>query len=226
MSVLLTILGIVLFVAGVLISVALHEMGHMLPAKAFGMKVTQFFVGFGRTIWSVKRGETEYGIKAIPLGGYISMAGMYPPQTGGRGERDSTTGGYLPPRENDAAGRTASTGFFQTMVQDARTASADAVPMDDENRSFYRLPVWKRIVIMLAGPFMNLVIAVVLFAVVLCGFGIQQLSTTIGSVSTCVVAATAKDQTCAASTPKAPGAVAGIKPGDTIVSIDGTPIDS
>ncbi|NUS00440.1 MAG: zinc metalloprotease, partial [Kribbellaceae bacterium] len=54
MSVLLSILGIVLFVLGVLISVALHELGHMIPAKAFGMKVTQFFVGFGRTVWSVK----------------------------------------------------------------------------------------------------------------------------------------------------------------------------
>ena len=75
MSVLLTILGIVLFVVGVLISVALHELGHMLPAKAFGMKVTQFFVGFGRTIWSVKRGETEYGIKSIPAGGFVRIIG-------------------------------------------------------------------------------------------------------------------------------------------------------
>jgi membrane-associated protease RseP (regulator of RpoE activity) len=73
---------------------------------------------------------------------------------------------------------------------------------------------------------MNLVIAVVLFAVVLCGFGIQAVSTTIGSVSTCVVAATAASQKCTAETPKAPGAVAGIKPGDTLVSMNGTPIDS
>lgn len=76
MSVLLTTLGIVLFVVGVLLSVALHELGHMLPAKAFGMKVTQFFVGFGRTLWSTKRGETEYGIKAIPAGGYVKIVGM------------------------------------------------------------------------------------------------------------------------------------------------------
>src|SRR6185312_14962372 len=100
------------------------------------------------------------------------------------------------------------------------------VPIDDEKRSFYLLPIWKRIVIMLAGPFMNLVIAVVLFAVVLCGFGIQSVSTTIGSVSTCLVPATSNSQKCTSGDAEAPAAAAGIKPGDTIVSIDGTPIDS
>jgi membrane-associated protease RseP (regulator of RpoE activity) len=240
-TVLLYLLGILVVVIGLAVSIALHELGHLSFAKLFKVRVGQYMIGFGPTLFSRRKGETEYGIKAIPLGGYISMAGMYPPAREGGTPRASGTdtfpfgadknGGDKGDSESDtvenyAAGRTASTGFFQTLVQDARTASADAVPMDDENRSFYRLPVWKRIVIMLAGPFMNLVIAVVLFAVVLCGFGIQQLSTTIGSVSTCVVAATAKDQTCTAGTPKAPGAVAGIKPGDTIVSIDGTPIDS
>ncbi|MEO6943978.1 MAG: site-2 protease family protein [Lacisediminihabitans sp.] len=234
-TVLLYLLGILVVVIGLALSIALHELGHLSFAKLFKVRVGQYMIGFGPTLFSRTRGETEYGIKAIPLGGYISMAGMYPPaREGGKPRssgtdtfpftsRDSGEGAVV---ESHAVGRTSSTGFFQTLVQDARSASADAVPMDDENRSFYRLAVWKRIVIMLAGPFMNLVIAVVLFAVVLSGFGIQQLSTTIGSVSTCVVAATAKDQSCAADTAKAPGAVAGIKPGDTIVSIDGTPIDS
>lgn len=228
-TVLLYLLGILVVVIGLAVSIALHELGHLSFAKLFKVRVGQYMIGFGPTLFSRRRGETEYGIKAIPLGGYISMAGMYPPARKGGKPRASGTDTFPfggDKDEDDAVGRTASTGFFQTLVQDARTASADAVPTDDENRSFYRLPVWKRIVIMLAGPFMNLVIAVVLFAVVLSGFGIQQLSTTIGSVSTCVVAATAKDQTCTASTPRAPGAVAGIKPGDTIVSIDGTTIDS
>ena len=236
-TVLLYLLGILVVVIGLAVSIALHELGHLSFAKLFKVRVGQYMIGFGPTLFSRRKGETEYGIKAIPLGGYISMAGMYPPAREGDRPRASGTDtfpfgsgdksdGENDVAENHAAGRTASTGFFQTLVQDARTASADAVPMDDDNRSFYRLPVWKRIVIMLAGPFMNLVIAVVLFAVVLSGFGIQQLSTTIGSVSTCVVAATAKDQACSADTPKAPGAVAGIKPGDTIVSIDGTPIGS
>ena len=69
MNALIYALGVIVFVIGVALSIALHEMGHMYPAKKFGIKVTQFFVGFGGTVWSTKRGETEYGIKAIPLGG-------------------------------------------------------------------------------------------------------------------------------------------------------------
>src|SRR5205807_10652367 len=54
----------------------LHELGHFATAKAFGMKATQFFVGFGSTIWSVRRGETEYGVKALPVGGFVKILGM------------------------------------------------------------------------------------------------------------------------------------------------------
>ena len=75
-------LGVIAFLLGVAISIALHECGHMFPAKKFGVKVTQFFVGFGSTIWSTKRGETEYGLKAIPLGGYVKLVGMLPPGPG------------------------------------------------------------------------------------------------------------------------------------------------
>src|SRR6186713_1925089 len=71
-------LGVVLFALGILISVCLHEAGHMLTAKAFGMKVTQYFAGFGPTLWSFKKGETEYGVKAIPLGGFVKIVGMTP----------------------------------------------------------------------------------------------------------------------------------------------------
>ncbi|MGA1329248.1 MAG: site-2 protease family protein, partial [Candidatus Nanopelagicales bacterium] len=62
-------LGVALFAAGLLLSVALHEFGHFYPARKFGVRVSQFMVGFGPTIFSRKRGETEYGLKAIPLGG-------------------------------------------------------------------------------------------------------------------------------------------------------------
>ncbi|MFI5928897.1 M50 family metallopeptidase [Micromonospora sp. NPDC051543] len=72
------LLGVVLFALAILISVSLHEAGHMLTAKAFGMKVTKYFVGFGPTIWSFQRGETEYGIKGIPLGGFCKIVGMTP----------------------------------------------------------------------------------------------------------------------------------------------------
>jgi membrane-associated protease RseP (regulator of RpoE activity) len=72
------IIGIVVFAVGILASVCLHEAGHMATAKAFGMKVTRYFVGFGPTLWSFRRGETEYGVKGIPLGGFVKIVGMTP----------------------------------------------------------------------------------------------------------------------------------------------------
>jgi membrane-associated protease RseP (regulator of RpoE activity) len=72
------VLGIVLFALAILISVALHECGHMWVARATGMKVRRYFVGFGPTLWSTRRGEIEYGVKGIPLGGFCDIAGMTP----------------------------------------------------------------------------------------------------------------------------------------------------
>src|SRR4029079_18019125 len=74
----LTVLGTVAFALAILLSVSLHEAGNMLTAKHFGMKVTKYFVGFGPTIFSFRRGETEYGLKAIPAGGFVSIDGMSP----------------------------------------------------------------------------------------------------------------------------------------------------
>jgi membrane-associated protease RseP (regulator of RpoE activity) len=207
-TVLLYVLGILIVFVGLVVSVGLHEVGHLLPAKLFGVRVGQYMVGFGPTLFSRKYGETEYGFKAIPLGGYISMSGMYPPAKTGGGSR------------------TASTGFFQTLVQDARTASAETVMVDEEHRTFYQLPVLKRVIIMLGGPVMNLLIAIVLYAVVLCGFGSAQTSTTIGSVSECVISQSSTQTECAADDPIAPGAEAGLEPGDRLVSMNGTAIDS
>jgi membrane-associated protease RseP (regulator of RpoE activity) len=70
------VLGVVLFALGIALSIALHEFGHLLTAKAFDMKARRYFIGFGRRIWSFRRGETEYGVKAIPLGGFVDIAGM------------------------------------------------------------------------------------------------------------------------------------------------------
>jgi membrane-associated protease RseP (regulator of RpoE activity) len=206
-TVLLYVLGIVVVAVGLAISIGLHELGHLIPAKRFGVKVGQYMIGFGPTLFSRKRGETEYGVKLIPLGGYISMAGMYPPAREGGGAR------------------TASTGFLDTLVQDAREQSAETITPGDEDRVFYKLPVWKRIIIMLGGPFMNLLIAIVLYAVVLCGFGVYQYSTTLGVVNECVATDAAQTE-CTASDPEAPAAAAGLKPGDRLVSIGGEAITS
>jgi membrane-associated protease RseP (regulator of RpoE activity) len=71
-------LAIVLFFTGLLVIILVHEGGHFLVARAFGFKVEEYFVGFGPRVWSVRRGEIEYGVKALPLGGYVKIAGMNP----------------------------------------------------------------------------------------------------------------------------------------------------
>src|ERR1700709_1091571 len=113
-------LGVIVFAVGLLLSIALHEIGHMVPAKKFGVKVTQYMVGFGPTLWSRKKGDTEYGLKAIPLGGYIRMIGMVPPRQDGKVSRW--------PRR------------MATAVEDFRSASRSEVFSEvDEPRQFLRL---------------------------------------------------------------------------------------
>ena len=80
MNQLLTVAFGVLFFLAIMGCVALHEIGHMVPAKLFGVKVPKYFVGFGKTLWSTTRGETEYGLKVFPLGGFVQLLGMYPPR--------------------------------------------------------------------------------------------------------------------------------------------------
>ncbi|GAA1344695.1 membrane-associated protease RseP (regulator of RpoE activity) [Arthrobacter roseus] len=211
MTVLLFVLGVLAVVVGVAVSIALHEIGHLVPAKAFGVRVAQYMIGFGPTIWSRRRGETEYGIKAIPAGGYVSMIGMFPPA-----------------RDNESRVRQSSTGVFQQLSADARAVAAEQLMPGDENRVFYKLAVWKRIVIMLGGPVMNLLIGIVLFAVLIMGFGSPQATTTISSVSECVIPLSQQTETgqtsCGPGDPKAPASAAGLQPGDTIVAFDGKPV--
>ena len=105
MDLVIYLVGAVVFFVLVMASIALHEIGHLLPGKAFGVKTTQYFVGFGRTLFSRRRGETEYGVKAIPLGGYVRFVGMYPPGPDHPGQVRRTR-----------------TGIFQTMTDQARAA--------------------------------------------------------------------------------------------------------
>lgn len=89
-------LGVVLFIVALLLMILIHEAGHFLTAKAFGIKVEEFFVGFGPRLWSTRRGETEYGLKALPLGGYVRIAGMNPFQEPTPEERPRTFGAKPP----------------------------------------------------------------------------------------------------------------------------------
>ncbi len=204
MTTLMFILGIVVFALGLLVSIAWHELGHLSTAKLFGIRVPQYMVGFGPTVWSRKKGDTEYGIKAIPLGGYIRMIGMFPPDNAGRISARSTSP-------------------WRGMIEDARSAAYEELQPGDETRMFYTRKPWKRVIVMFAGPFMNLVLAVGLFFTVLMGFGIQQQTTTVSSVSPCVIAQSENRDTCKKTDPASPAAAAGIQKRDRIVSFAGTP---
>lgn len=82
------IIGVLAFVVALLFSVMIHEFGHYLTARHYGMKVSEFFLGFGKRLWSTRRGETEFGIKAIPAGGYCRIEGMAPSDEMPIGEED------------------------------------------------------------------------------------------------------------------------------------------
>lgn len=203
MTVIAFVIGVVILVLGLGVSIALHEIGHLLPAKLFRVRVGQYMVGLGPTLWSRRIGETTYGVKALPLGGFISMSGMYPPS----------------PRETRLGG-----GFFATMVQDARAANDETLVGRGDRRAFYELPVWRRIVVMLGGPIMNLLLAIVFMTIVLSGIGVQTPTTTIAAVDACVLPATENRGACEPGDPQSPAAAAGIRPGDRIVSVAGTAV--
>lgn len=216
------VLGVVVMVLGIAVSVGAHELGHMLTAKAFGIKVTKYFIGFGPTLWSTQRGETEYGLKWIPLGGFCSIAGMYPPPPDDQADASSTgtdlVAGELP---EEARQR-----YFERAARDAMDMAHRDLEPGEEHRAFYRAPIWQRLTVMLGGIGANLILAVLFFTIALTGFGTAQLSTTVGSVSQCVIPATSTQTECTSSDAVAPGAAAGLQVGDTIVSIDGTSISS
>lgn len=210
MSTLLFLAGVLVIGLGLGASIALHELGHLVPAKAFGVRVTQYMIGFGPTLLARRRGETEYGIKAVPLGGYIRMIGMYPPQ---RGDAPGTL------RED-------STGFFQQMSREAREWEATQYGPEEAHRTFSALSVPRKLVVMLGGPAMNLVIAVVLLTVLVCGIGLPGITPTVHTVSRCVLPADAPEGTGCEGMPAAPAAAAGIRPGDVLRSIDGQEIST
>jgi membrane-associated protease RseP (regulator of RpoE activity) len=224
MTALLYAAGVLAFVLGLLVSIGLHELGHMIPAKAFGGKVTQYFIGFGPTVWSKHVGETEYGVKAIPLGGYVKIVGMLPPAAQELADEVET----------DADGhqvvrvRKSNTGMFTQLISDARAAEWELVQPGDEERLFYRMPWWKKVVVMAGGPTVNILIAFTIFASVFATYGNggdEKVETTLHEVLGCVVPGDQDGQTCTAEQVRdhpTPAHAMGLRPGDRIVAFNGT----
>ncbi|TMK56967.1 MAG: peptidase M50 [Actinobacteria bacterium] len=143
---------------GFCLLIILHEAGHFFAAKATGMRVERFFLFFGPTIWSIKRGETEYGVKAIPIGGYVKITGMNP---------------------------------------------EEEVPPEVADRAYYRQDIWKRIVVVAAGPAVNIVLAFAILFGVYWANGREEIQQSVGAVRTGTPAAKV------------------LQPGDEIVAVDG-----
>ena len=154
---------LLLFIVILIAIVMLHEFGHFVTAKWAGMKVTEYFVGFGPRLWSVRRGETEYGVKAIPAGGYVRIIGF---------------------------------------------TSTEEVPEEDEPRAYRQQPFHQRIIVASAGSVMHFLIAFVLALILVLTFGQATNNYKVAALEHWPGETT-------------PAALAGLKAGDTIVSIDG-----
>lgn len=134
------------------------------------------------------------------------MIGMFPPGPDGRIEARSTSP-------------------FRGMIEDARSAAFEELQPGDETRLFYTRKPWKRVIVMFAGPFMNLILAVAIFLGVSMSFGFATQTTTVGGVQQCVIAQSEKRDTCRQSDPVSPAQAAGLQEGDKIVAFNGTPVD-
>lgn len=202
--------GILVLIIGVALSVALHELGHMIPAKRFGVKVPEYFIGFGPRLWSTRRGGTEYGVKAIWLGGYVKLLGMIPPARPGRVDKPGS------------------------MIADARRESLAELGPDEQDRAFYRLSVPRKLLVMAGGILTNLVLGIVFLALALGVVGQPAYTSTVSAVADCVsTTASAATSTSGSSgtlttdcsadgAVTSPAAAAGLEAGDRIVSWNGT----
>ncbi|HLS02005.1 MAG TPA: RIP metalloprotease [Beutenbergiaceae bacterium] len=198
-------IGVGLLVLGLIVSIGLHELGHLVPAKRFRVYVPQYFIGFGPTLWSTKRGETEYGVKLLPLGGFVRLAGMFPP------------------KEETASSAKPTGTWFSNVAEDARRYSQREIPKDSSHRPFYTLSTPQKLAVMFGGPVVNLILAVVLFGIVVTGFGTATLTNQLGTIAECVGG---QEGECAAGDPPSPAHAAGFEPGDRVLSWGGEEVNS
>lgn len=161
------IITILFVIIGVAISVSLHELGHMIPAKLFKVPVSEYFIGFGPKIISKKIGETEYGVKAIWLGGYTKIVGMFPQPN--------------PEVKKCRFGQMWDKVFFK-IIDGVHSESTEGITRENTERVFYNLSAVKKIVIMLGGIATNFILGLVCFLIAFSLIGGSAPSTTIGSV--------------------------------------------
>lgn len=192
------IIGVLVIVVGLLISVALHECGHMIPAKKFGVYVPEFAVGFGPQIFGVKKGETTYSLRAILLGGYVRLVGMFAPA------RDGV-------KTTNRRGK-------PTLAQEAREASMEEIPEGYASRAFYLLHPAQKIIVMISGPLVNLFLSILFLSIALVGIGIPKASLTLSEVP--------QQLTTQGVTVDAPAYAAGIRAGDRITGVNGSAVSS
>lgn len=183
------ILGIFLFALGIAATIALHEAGHMISARAFGMRVRRFYVGFGPSVFSFTKGHTRYGVAALPLGGFCDIAGM---------------------------------------------TAMDELTEDEKPHAMYSKPAWQRIVVLAAGPFVNIVLGLFILFLVAASAGLPDphadVRATVGEV-TCSADQKAPTQPGAPAeledcTGDGAGGRAGVQTGDIITALNGEELES
>ncbi|HEY2202165.1 MAG TPA: M50 family metallopeptidase [Solirubrobacteraceae bacterium] len=214
MSWFLTILGIVLLIV-------LHELGHFAVAKAVGMRVERFSLFFPPTIFRVRRRETEYAIGAIPAGGYVKITGMNPEEITPSLRDLARRLGADRARIEDGPQVLMHVGDQWRDVTSELPPEAIAAVLEDQRRGYFNQPPWKRIVVILAGPGVNIVIAFVLFWAVLFSGSLSGASAIYKlDPATNAVAASSTVQ---AVVPGAPASAA-LRAGDRIVAVDGSAV--
>jgi regulator of sigma E protease len=199
----------VLAFLGFVALIVLHEAGHFVAAKAVGMRVERFSLFMGPLLVKFRRGETEYGIGPIPAGGYVKITGMNPREELSEDRELSELGGQLDRLRKDVEASSAQDSarahelIREEQELEGRISAVRAQADSIRSRAYYNQAVWKRIVVILAGPAMNLLIAFGILLALVLSNGQSVANTTVASV---VSGSASAGQ---------------LHPGDKVVSVDG-----
>lgn len=199
-----TFLGIIVAIVGLGFLILAHEFGHFIVAKATGMRVEEFSIGFGPFLVSRRIGETIYGISALPLGGYVRVTGMH---------REEFEARVAEARADEAERRELQAMRRPQDPEDRlagkRALSAEEIASTPVERRYYSHPFWHKFLFIIAGVTMNMVVAFLIVWGVSGVQGVVEYSTVVAEVD-----------------PNMPAGLAGLQPGDRIVSINGEQLDS